>query len=402
MKQFIWIIALITIGCSEKVTISVPPGTGKNLQKALIEVKPGTEIQLQEGVYEFSKRLTLDVENITITGQGPKKTILSFKKQKVGAEGFLVTKGKFKIRNLAIEDSLGDALKIKGVKDIHLSSIRVEWLGEVKEGNGAYGLYPVECENIVIDNCFVRGASDAGIYVGQSKNIIVSNNHVTENVAGIEIENSTRADVFKNKVHNNTGGILVFDLPNLPIQGGNRVRVFHNDLKDNNHHNFAAKGTVVANVPPGTGVMVMANDYVEIFSNQIHGHNTSSIAIVSYHILNKKWQDKKYDPYPQAIYIHRNKISRSGANPSGALGKLVAPLFEKMPDIIWDGMVNTQKYPNGKLPRNMGIFIENNGHATFGNFNLQQLQRGTANVSTNIKVHRGKIPALPQVRVKGF
>ena len=80
----------------------------------------------------------------------------------------------------------------------------------------------------------------------------------------------------------------------------------------------------------------------------------------------------------------------------------MAPLFEKMPDIIWDGMVNTQKYPNGKLPRNMGIFIENNGHATFGNFNLQQLQRGTANVSTNIKVHRGKIPALPQVRVKGF
>ncbi|BBM82953.1 parallel beta-helix domain-containing protein [Candidatus Uabimicrobium amorphum] len=402
MKRFLWVIAFIIVGCSEKVTISVPPGAGKDLQKALITVQPGTEVQLQEGVYEFSKRLTLDVENITITGQGPKKTILSFKKQKVGAEGFLVTKGKFKIRNLAIEDSVGDALKIKGAKDIHIDSIRVEWLGEVKESNGAYGLYPVECENIVIKNCFVRGASDAGIYVGQSKNIIVTNNHVVENVAGIEIENSTKADVYKNKVHNNTGGILVFDLPNLPVQGGSRVRVFHNDLQNNNHKNFAAKGTVVANVSPGTGVMVMANDYVEIFENQIQGHNTVSIAIVSYFVLNKKWKDEAYDPFPQAIFVHHNKIFGGGTKPSGTLAELIAPLFSRMPDILWDGMVNIQKYPNGKLPRSIGIFIENNGHATFGNFNLRGLPEGKPKVSTDIKVHRGKMPALPPVRVKGF
>ena len=39
------------------------------------------------------------------------------------------------------------------------------------------------------------------------------------NAAGIEIENSYYADVYNN-IGKNTGGILVFDLPNLPKQGG--------------------------------------------------------------------------------------------------------------------------------------------------------------------------------------
>ena len=34
-------------------------------------------------------------------------------------------------------------------------------------------LYPVESTNVLIDGCVAIGASDAGIYVGQSQNIIV-------------------------------------------------------------------------------------------------------------------------------------------------------------------------------------------------------------------------------------
>jgi len=35
------------------------------------------------------------------------------------------------------------------------------------------------------------------------------------NVAGIEIENCTDADVYENISTNNTGGVLVFDLPDF-------------------------------------------------------------------------------------------------------------------------------------------------------------------------------------------
>ena len=63
-------------------------------------------------------------------------------------------------------------------------------------------------QNVLIDGCVAIGASDAGIYVGQSQNIIVKNSIAQYNVAGIEIENSFYADVFDN-LTSHTGGILV-------------------------------------------------------------------------------------------------------------------------------------------------------------------------------------------------
>lgn len=51
------------------------------------------------------------------------------------------------------------------------------------------------------------GASDAGIYVRQSRDVIVRNSRAEFNVAGIEIENTVNADVYGNTATNNTGGI---------------------------------------------------------------------------------------------------------------------------------------------------------------------------------------------------
>ena len=64
-------------------------------------------------------------------------------------------------------------------------------------------------------------------------------------------------------------GLLVFDLPGLPAKNGKRVRVFNNRVTANNHANFAPKGNIVASVAPGTGMMLMATDEVEIFGNTV-------------------------------------------------------------------------------------------------------------------------------------
>jgi parallel beta-helix repeat protein len=53
-----------------------------------------------------------------------------------------------------------------------------------------YGLFPVLSNNVLIEDSLATGIRDAGIYVGQSTNIVVRNNEVHHNVAGIEIENS--------------------------------------------------------------------------------------------------------------------------------------------------------------------------------------------------------------------
>mgnify|MGYP003327655364 FL=1 len=154
--------------------------------------------------------------------------------------------------------------------------------------------YPVESENVLIDKCVAIGASDAGIYVGQSKNIIVRNSIAQYNVAGIEIENSYYADVYGNLASHNTAGILIFDLPDLPQQGGHHVRVFDNESIDNDTDNFAPEGNIVGEVPRGSGIIVMANSDVEIFGNVISGNGTVNLSIVSY---GDDTEDSNYYPH---------------------------------------------------------------------------------------------------------
>ena len=246
-------------------------------QAALINAKPGDVIELGEGRFDFNSTLSLDVSHVTLRGKGPDKTILSFKNQGAGTggEGLLVTsKDDVTIADLAIEDARGDGIKTNGTKRIVFRNVRTEWTGGPKETNGGYGIYPVLCTDVLIEGCKVSGASDAGIYVGQSTNIIVRRNKVEKNVAGIEIENCTKADVYENVATDNSGGILVFTMPDLPTKDGRECRVFNNKVVANNHENFAPKGNIVASVPPGTGVMILANDEVEVFDNTIEKNQT--------------------------------------------------------------------------------------------------------------------------------
>ena len=129
--------------------------------------------------------------------------------------------------------------------------------------NGGYAIYPVLSNDVLIDHAVALGASDAGIYVGQSNDVIVKNSEALFNVAGFEIENTDDADVFDNVAHCNTGGFLTFDLPGLN-QYGDETRTFDNYSGYNNTPNFAPGG-VVAGVPQGVGVLQLGYDEHEIF-----------------------------------------------------------------------------------------------------------------------------------------
>ena len=293
------------------------------------------------------------------------KTILSFKNQLSGAQGLSVTSNGVTLRDFAVEDAKGDAIKVKGVDNINFIRIRTEWTNGPDELNGAYGLYPVESKNVLIDSCVAIGASDAGIYVGQSENIIVKNSRAEFNVAGIEIENSYYADVYNNHAENNTGGILVFDLPDIPQQGGHHVRVFRNKSINNNTDNFAPEGNIVGEVPRGTGIIIQANSHVEIFDNDIGGNDTINIAVVTY---GYDTDDKNYYPHPRNIQIHNNRFTKSGLNPDLETGELAKILYElsggNMPDIFWDGIVPVKQIIFGQ-PDKEKMVLSQNGDATF-------------------------------------
>ena len=394
---------------TEPGVIHILPGpkVQEETQTALIKAKPGETIQFDDGTYDFTGGLSLTVDNVKIRGKGMDKTILSFKKQDSGKEGLIVTRGKFLIEDLTVEDSKGDAIKVNDAEDVIFRNVRTRWTGGSKETNGAYGVYPVQCKNVLIEGCVAIGASDAGIYVGQSQNIIVRKCKAEGNVAGIEIENCTDADVYDNEATDNAGGLLVFDLPGLQVKNGKRVRVHDNNVYANNHANFAPKGNMVASVAPGTGMIVMATDQVELFKNTVKDNQTYNLAIVSFFITGRPMDDKGYDPYPEGIYVHDNMFSGGGNKPSGERGHMLASLLgTPMPDIVYDGIINPAKLENGKLPPNQGLYLKNNGNATFANLHWNTLdpkdEKGNkAKIKRDIKPYEGELPPLPPVTLPG-
>lgn len=326
-------------------TLVVAPGPDaqERLQTALLDAKPGDTVQIAAGRYDLTDGLSLDVDGVTLTGAGPGATVLSFKGQKGAGEGLLITSDRVTVKDLAVEDTRGDGIKSKGADDIRYLNLRVEWTGGPKETNGAYGVYPVASVRVLIDGVVVRGASDAGIYVGQSRDIIVRNSRAEYNVAGIEIENSMRADVHDNVATHNAGGVLVFDLPNLPQMGGNTTRVFRNRVVDNDTPNFAPKGNIVAGVPTGTGVMVMANRNVHVFENEIAGNQSAGVMVVSY---TQAYTDARYNPLPRDIVVRDNRIGRNGWDPKFPGGPEIAKaLGGPLPPVVWDGVTTTPGQP---------------------------------------------------------
>ncbi|HSP77569.1 MAG TPA: parallel beta-helix domain-containing protein [Myxococcaceae bacterium] len=355
--------------CKKQEAVRVDADFYKKTQEALIRAKPGEVIELPEGRFVLDRSLSSSVDGITIRGKGMDKTILSFKGQKQGAEGLLVKGHGITIEDLAIEDAKGDGIKITGTDGLVIRRVRTEWTRGPHSDNGAYGIYPVQCRNVLIEDSVAIGASDAGIYVGQSSHVVIRRNRALRTVAGIESENTQFADIYENVATENTGGILVFDLPDLPVQGGKSTRVYNNEIYKNNTDNFAPEGNIVATVPTGTGLMIMANDEVEVFGNKIRDNQTVNLAVVSYFVTNKPIKDKNYDPYPEAIYIHDNEFSGGGDSPTGLVIKLLALKMGKpFPDILYDGVVDKKKLTEqGVLPEDRRLCIRNNGDADFAN-----------------------------------
>lgn len=326
---------------AETHTVSPGEGAQERLQEALILAEPGDEIVLEEGRYALTDGLSLDVDSVTLRGAGMEGTVLDFTDQAGAGEGLLVTSDGVTLRDFAMENPKGDGIKSKGADNIVYHGIRVTWTEGPKPTNGAYAIYPVESTGVLVDGVIVSGASDAGIYVGQSSRITVRNSIAEYNVAGIEIENSRDAVVENNIARHNTGGILVFDLPGLPVMNGGNVIVRQNLVTENTTPNFAPPGNIVAGVRRGTGIMVMANENVWIENNALNDNPTAPFMIVAY---TQQYSDDRYNPFPRNVVIGANAVDRGGYEPDLEDGEAIAQSFGgELPPILWDGLNDPER-----------------------------------------------------------
>lgn len=344
----------------------------------------GTTIAFGEGTWKLSNAITCPTAavNLTIVGRGMDKTILDFNNQLVGSQGITCNVNGLTIEDIQIRDTKGDGIKSEGNIGVTFRRVKVTWVHPDEYTHGGYGFYPVLAENVLIDECVVEGASDAGIYVGQSENVIVRRSRVERNVAGIEIENTVGADVYDNDAVNNTAGILVFSLPiaGTPRPNGRGVRVFDNRVSGNNGINFGAFGNIISKVPSGTGVLVMANDRVEVFGNRIENNNSGQVGVVSFYSAQTPFNDPAYYPFPTNIWLHDNMYGAGGTMPDEAslgIGIVLARSFPHgVPSIIWDGVEDDTR---GELRagNRQGICLSgSDAQASWANLNADELPDG--------------------------
>lgn len=253
--------------------------TPEELLEEAVLVGADTTLLLSTGTFVLTNAVTIRQDGVRLVGQGMEDTVLSFGTATTQFNGVDVVGDDFVVQDLTVLDAPKDGIRVEESDGVTFRRIRATWTNEGDSSNGAYGIYPVKSQNVLVEDSRAENASDAGLYVGQCQNVIVRRNTVRGNVAGLEIENTQYADVYENVAEDNTGGIVVFDLPGNPIVGRD-VRLRDNTIRGNNRTNFAPSGTVGV-IPAGTGTFALASRRVEITGNTYENNQTVDIAILS-------------------------------------------------------------------------------------------------------------------------
>jgi len=313
---------------------------GESIQISIDAAQPGDTVAVMPGVYH--ETLTVDMAGLTLLGleQNGQRPVLDGKN--ILADGLIGSGRDFEMRFFDVKNYTANGVMING-------GVNVKFRDLYCENPGLYGVYPVECINVLVERCTVTGVRDAGIYVGQSRDIVVRDCKAYANVTGIEIENSVNAVVENNEVYNNAAGILVFLLPNNPSKVSQNCKVVNNRIYENNHVNFGDPAAIVSRVPSGTGALILAADEVEVTQNEIRGNNSVGVAVLGLDILFGKNSSYDVEPTPELCWIHENQFSNNGAQPAGILKELGL----SGNDLLWDlsGESNSWHEPGAsKLP----------------------------------------------------
>jgi parallel beta-helix repeat protein len=357
-----------TTGCD--VVLEAAGDDAEALQGALIDdVQSGSHVCLCPGTFQLDREISLTVPAVTIRGVGATRdeVVLDFAGQTVDDDGMSVDADGFTIENLTVKNTPGNGIVVRGAEDVTFRDLFVTWDGEPSVENGAYAVYPIQCTGVLIEGCEVFGASDAGIYVGQSSEIVVRDNLVHGCPAGIEIENSSDADVYDNEATDNSAGILVFVLHDLEKKDGMRAKIHNNDIHDNNRENFGEPGSIVASVPDGIGIMVLAADVTEVHHNEISGNRSTGILAISYPTVQALVPEAEVDPetdqYLSGLYVHDNTFTDNGTDPAPVFLALGTPV----PDLVWDGVEEEEGSADLCLSADPPSFINFDGAANIAN-----------------------------------
>ncbi len=299
---------------------------GESIQDAVKAAAPGTTIKVMPGTYR--ETVYIDKDDILLSGVIEQGSYPVLEGEGQRNDAILYSGNGITIENFWITHYKGNGIMGQAGNNFVIRN-------NVVMDTGVYGIFPQLGKNGLVSHNIISGIEDAAIYVGMSDNIDVVYNEVYGSVAGIEIENSRSALVEGNFVYDNTGGVLAFITPGLPIKTCRDVIIRNNFVVRNNHENFAIPGSLVSNIPQGTGVLIMACDDVVIENNVITGNDSMGISINDFSLASNASIDPDSEPNPNRPVILNNIMYDNGKNPSPLVRAALASLLtQRGPDIV--------------------------------------------------------------------
>ncbi len=289
--------------------------SGASIQAQIEKAMPGDTIEVYPGTY--NELVIVDKENIKLLGKkvNGEWPILDGENKK--NDGIIASGSHFEAANFLIRNFKGNGITTQGADYVYLHDL-------VVENTGLYGIYPTRGSFITIEDTVTSRISDAGIYIGMCSHTEVRRNEVFANVGGIEVENSEQVIVEDNNAHDNTGGILAFTLPGLPVKKSDGVIIRNNIVQNNNLANFGAPSSTVGTLPAGSGIVVLAGTNVQIENNIIRNNVTGGIILSDMSFVEQtNAPDPEVDPKYKGVKILKNFYYDNGNAPQGKMVKLL-------------------------------------------------------------------------------
>jgi parallel beta-helix repeat protein len=303
-------------------TFTVAPG--QSIQAAVDRSRPGDRIEVLPGTY--SESVTVDFDDIELVGvvQNGERPVLDG--NGTMNDAVLASGNNFVISGFEIRDYKGNGVVVSQAKNATFKNL-------VCHNTGKYGVYPVLSQGVLVENCIVSDVWDAGVYAGQCQDVVIRNCEGYRNTIGIETENCVNVVMANNSAHDNSLGLLVVLLPDLPTTVATNARVLNNRVNNNNYPNLAPPGNMVSMVEPGNGIVINAADNTEVTKNEVRGHGSYGIAM--YALTDVFPPDRKLnvEPNPDRNFVHDNLLSDNGGKVSKRLGSLGATGG----DLFWSG-----------------------------------------------------------------
>jgi parallel beta-helix repeat protein len=199
----------------------------------------------------------------------------------------------------AVANTRLDGFQIKGftIQGFQNNGIITRYLDNFKiENNESIdnlenGIWPTLSANGLVKQNVAYGSLDSALWVEGSENVRVLNNDLYNSPTGLEITVSKEVTVQKNEIHDNTVGIGLYHpaaaglgpgTPGLPAYSENGPwHIVKNNVHDNNAPNIG-EGSLVKQLPPGGGILILGVDKVDVQKNTIANNDFFGVAIVDY------------------------------------------------------------------------------------------------------------------------